>query len=350
MDHAFWINKCFELARRGFGHTAPNPMVGCVLVRNNNCIAEGFHQKFGAPHAEVVALTQIPASENLADCILYVNLEPCSHYGKTPPCANLIIQRGIKQVVISNSDPNPLVSGKGIQLLKDAGINVVTGVLEEEGAELNKRFFTFHMKHRPYIILKWAQTSDDFVSKLPVPELRSENIISGADSLKLLHQWRSEEQAILVGTKTVMKDNPQLTVRLVDGKNPVRVVFDREGVLGFDAEVFNSESRTFLFTARARDFPDHVKVFLVKFDSDFLTQVMEVLYHEEIQSVIVEGGVKTLNAFIKQNLWDEVRIIISPRKFLNGLKAPVFSLEGSLPVRSGEDTIYFKRNKLVNVH
>jgi diaminohydroxyphosphoribosylaminopyrimidine deaminase/5-amino-6-(5-phosphoribosylamino)uracil reductase len=302
------IQRTFDLAMLGVGDVSPNPRVGCVIVKDGEIIGEGWHKKFGEAHAEVNAVASVPDKSLLRGSTAYVNLEPCSHFGKTPPCSDMLIQYGLKKVVISNVDTNPIVAGTGIKKMKEAGIEVVTGVLEKEGRELNKRFFCYHEKMRPFIILKWAQTSDAFMAHSNFDS----RWISNEISRQLVHKWRSEEDAVLVGTKTAAHDNPNLTVRDWSGRNPIRLVIDRFLRLSDNLNLFNKAVPTVCFN---------------------------VLKHEErpnLKLVRLEGGSQTLSFFIDSGLWDEARIFISPRSFYKGIKAPSF--QGDLLFREQVST------------
>jgi diaminohydroxyphosphoribosylaminopyrimidine deaminase / 5-amino-6-(5-phosphoribosylamino)uracil reductase len=356
-NHKHFLEKCLALAEKGIGYVAPNPMVGCVVVYNGEIIGEGYHEEFGKPHAEVNAINDVKKKfpdykERLKNSTLYVNLEPCSHYGKTPPCADLIVENQIKEVVIGCLDPNPMVAGRGIAKLRDAGINVVTGVLEDESRKLNKRFITFHEKERPYIILKWAQTSDGFISRLPVPEKREENLVSGEDAHWLSHIWRSHEQAIMVGTNTVKADDPALTVRHVEGKNPTKIILDRRLELGghkvFDSSsgskliIFTEEIYQADYTGPRKDHVDYKGVLeyvKVPFEHRLLPSIMKQLHKRNISSVLVEGGAKLLQSFLNENLFDEIRIFTSPKKFGKGVRAPLLALDPSEEMNIGEDLL-----------
>ncbi len=343
MNHSIYMQKALELARSGWPAVAPNPMVGCVIVKDDKIIAEGYHQKYGGPHAEVNAINFLSADTDLSDCVLYVNLEPCCHFGKTPPCCGLIVAKRFKKVVIANLDPNPLVAGKGLEKIKQAGIQVEMGVLEKEGRELNKRFFTFHEKKRPYIILKWAQTDDGFIGKIPFVS-KEDNWISGNKSKVLVHQWRSEEQAVMVGANTVIKDNPELTTRLVKGNNPLRIVLDNELKLPPDSNVFSNDAETFVFNSLKTDSRDNLHYFKIRFSENILPQILELLHKKNISSVIIEGGAQLLQSFIDDNLWDEARVLVNPnKKFGKGVKAPEMKL--TVPSqKSGEDLLYVIKN------
>lgn len=338
-----YIKRCFELAQKGFGKAAPNPLVGCIITRGNSVVAEGYHEEYGKAHAEVNAINALSNDFDFRDCTLYVNLEPCSHHGKTPPCTDLIISKKFKKVVICNTDTNPLVGGKGIEKLKKAGIEVETGVLEKEGRELNKRFFTFHEKKRPYIILKWAQTNDGFISKIGADE--DESWISSEESKKLVHLWRAQEQAIMVGTNTATNDNPELTVRLVKGKNPVRVVIDKDLKLNPDSKIFNNAAETFVFTEKDSPVSGDTTYFRIDFSKNILPQVLNKLAESNISSLIVEGGTTLLQSFIKENLWDEARVFVNPAKnFGIGIKAPHFDLSKAHQQKSGTDNLFQIKN------
>jgi diaminohydroxyphosphoribosylaminopyrimidine deaminase/5-amino-6-(5-phosphoribosylamino)uracil reductase len=317
------IQRTFDLAAMGVGAVSPNPRVGCVIVKDGEVIGEGWHKKFGEAHAEVNAIASVADKDQLAGCTAYVSLEPCSHFGKTPPCSDLLIQHGVRKVVISNLDTNPLVAGEGLKKLKEAGIEVITGVLEKEGRDLNKRFFTYHEKQRPYIILKWAQTSDGFIAHSNYES----KWISNEFSRQLVHKWRSEEDAILVGTKTAAHDNPNLTVREWSGRNPVRLVIDRFLRLSDNLNLFDKSVPTVCFNLLKHE--EHANLKLVRLDEQhFIPQLLTWLHNEKIQSLIVEGGSQTLSFFIESGLWDEARVFSSPRSFHKGIKSP--SLQGDL--------------------
>ena len=317
--------RCFELAQKGLGYVAPNPLVGSVLVNNGNIIGEGFHAEYGLDHAEVNAIRDAEKkySEIVSTSELYVSLEPCSHFGKTPPCSDFIISKGIKKVYISNTDSNILVAGKGISKLRSAGIEVVENLLSDEGRKTNKRFFSFHEKKRPFIILKWAQTSDGFIGPISKEKIQ----ISGNQSHELVHKWRSEEQAILVGKETAITDNPQLNVRLWEGKNPIRVVIDSKLLLPEDLNLFNQNITTIIFNSIKDQIENNISFVKLNFKSSILNQLLSYLYSINIQSIIIEGGTITLQKFIDENLWDEARIFTSPRKINYGIKAPVLSIK-----------------------
>lgn len=310
--HEPFIRRCFQLAKLGKGAVAPNPFVGAVIVHKGKVIGEGFHRKYGNAHAEVNAIQSVANKSLLSESTVYVNLEPCSFTGNTPPCADLLIEHKVKKVVISNVDPHEKVAGSGIARLQQAGIEVVSGILSEEGAELNKRFFTFHQQKRPYIILKWAQSQDGYLDlRRPTGE-KGINWVSTKEAKLLTHRWRAEESAILVGRKTVEIDNPALTVREVSGINPLRVVLDPKDALGRAHQVFDDSARTIVYTHGQESQKEHAVTIL---NENYLQGVLDHLYRENKLSVIIEGGAHTLNQFISSQLWDEARIIVGPRYF-----------------------------------
>ncbi|MCL2416575.1 MAG: bifunctional diaminohydroxyphosphoribosylaminopyrimidine deaminase/5-amino-6-(5-phosphoribosylamino)uracil reductase RibD [Bacteroidales bacterium] len=296
--HQTHIQRCFQLAEIGLGQVAPNPLVGCVIVYGGKIISEGFHQKYGENHAERNAILHVKDENLLKKSTLYVNLEPCSHFGKTPPCADFIIEKGMPKVVISNLDSNPEVAGKGIERLRNAGTEVITGILENEGRFLNRRFFTFIEEKRPYIILKWAESLDGFIYN------ETERWITNEAMRNLVHKWRSEESAIMVGTNTVLTDNPQLNVRAYFGKNPLRITIDENRKLPKDLHFFDNSQPAKIY------------------ETTDLSEILSDLYLQNIQSIIVEGGAKLLQSFIEKNLWDEARILTGNKQLSSGLKAP----------------------------
>jgi len=333
------MKRALELASKGLGQVAPNPMVGCVIVRNNQIIAEGYHEQYGSAHAEPNAIKQVN-DELLKQSTLYVTLEPCSHFGKTPPCADLIISKAIKKVVVGNLDTNPLVSGKGIQKLKDAGIEVEYGVLDKECRTLNKRFFTFHEKKRPYVILKWAQTQDGFISRWPLPQEKEDNWITGKESKELVHQWRAQEQAILIGYNTLINDNPLLTTRLASGKNPTRLVLSRTIKLPTDLNVFNQDAKTIVFNPLKDEAKNNIE--FVKIDwNKKVQEVLDYCFKNNISSIMVEGGTNTIYNFMNNNAWDEAQVFVNPtKKFEHGISAPEINLNNITPINVGNDLLY----------
>lgn len=336
-----YMRSCFELAVLGLGKVQPNPMVAAVIVHNNRIIGEGYHQEYGKAHAEVNAIQQVldtypNASNLLKESTLYVNLEPCAHFGKTPPCADLIIKQGIPKVVISNIDPFGSVNGKGVERLKNAGVEVKTDVLKEEGYALNKRFFTYHTLQRPYVILKWAESKDGYIS---IAENTRSNI-SGAEAKKMNHKWRSEEQAILVGTKTVLVDNPILTVREWVGRNPVRVIIDKDLKLTKDYHIFNADSKTIIFNNHKTELDGNVQYVQIDFYGLVPQFILFQLYLMEIQSLIIEGGAYTINEFMQFGLWDEARVFKSKELLQTGVKAPISEGRLNSVTDLGDDELF----------
>lgn len=317
------MKRCLALAEKALGNTYPNPLVGAVIVHQDKIIGEGWHQKAGEPHAEVNAINQVRDKTVLTKSTLYVNLEPCSHFGKTPPCADLIIRFGIKQVVIASRDPNPQVAGKGILKLKEAGVEVLETVLQKEAEFLNRRFYTFHQQKRPYIIMKWAQTADGFIA----PSTKKTNRpfwISNALSKQKVHQWRSEEASILVGVQTVVMDNPILNTREWPGNNPLRLILDPSNRIPNDATVLQDELTTVVLNQEKSErlLKNNKEYHTMK---DFnLDALMEFCYKRNLLSLFVEGGQKTLTHFIEKELWDEARVFTSQEKLTTGLKSPDF--------------------------
>ncbi|HET6991096.1 MAG TPA: bifunctional diaminohydroxyphosphoribosylaminopyrimidine deaminase/5-amino-6-(5-phosphoribosylamino)uracil reductase RibD [Bacteroidia bacterium] len=335
----YFMQRCLDLARRGAGKVAPNPMVGCVIVCDGIIIGEGWHEQFGGPHAEVNAIRSVNDQRLLQQSTLYVSLEPCNHHGKTPPCTELIIEKQIPYVVVACLDINPQVKGKGIQNLIMNGIDVKVGVLEKEAQELNKRFFTSVSKHRPYIILKWAQSEDGFIDH-DRDEKDERAIISSPESHLLVHQWRSDEAAILVGTNTVICDDPQLTVRLIDGRNPVRMTFDRLKRIPSAAKILDGTAPTIIFTEGAHYYTDRAEYIAIDFSNNPLAQVMHILHERKLESVLVEGGAALINKFLEQNLWDEARVFVATKKIGSGVKAPVIKTDFTAEEKVGIDKLY----------
>lgn len=335
------MQRALELARLGFGSVSPNPMVGCVIVHEGRIIGEGFHQNYGGPHAEVLAINSVKDREQLKQATVYVSLEPCAHYGKTPPCAELLIEHKVKKVIISNIDPNPLVAGKGIGLLKNAGIEVDIGLLEEDGRDLNKRFFKYMQEKSPYILLKWAQTADGFIAR----ENYDSKWISNEFSRKLVHKWRAEEDSILIGKNTALHDNPTLNVRDWEGKNPLRIVIDHELALDRNLNIFNKELPTVCYNTKTSSKEENLEFVQLSAPS-FLQEMMTDLHRRKIQSVMVEGGASTIQSFIDGGLWDEARVFEAPVCFGAGIKAPQLSravFDGKEMIQ-GDTLTYFKRN------
>ena len=352
MNYEKYIARCVEIARRGEYFVAPNPMVGAVLVYNGEgreakgerIIAEGWHEKYGEGHAEVncfkAAESRNPGIPEYRNCTLFVSLEPCSHYGKTPPCAKLIIEKEVGRVVVGMLDPNPLVAGKGVQMLRDAGIEVVVGVLEKECRELNKRFLCLHEKHRPYVILKWAQTGDGFLDRKRVQStdrftdrVQTEHLngalaISTPEPKKLVHKMRAENMAIMVGTNTVLLDNPRLLNTHWEGRNPIRVTLDRKGVIPPDAKIFSDESETIVYRDRT-DWP----------------YILSDLASRNIHSILVEGGTTLLNHILETGVWDEIHVEVAPELTIgDGVPAPKIDLPERFEVVEGH-RLYEVRSK-----
>lgn len=348
--HEKYIKRCIQLAQNGLGTTYPNPMVGSVLVYKDKIIGEGWHHIAGEPHAEVMAIRSVQNQDLLKKATIYVSLEPCSHYGKTPPCSDLIIASGIKKVIIGTIDPFAKVAGKGIKKLMDAGCEVILGVLDKECQALNKRFFSFHKKHRPYIILKWAQTRDGFIA----PETRDSRKpvwITGALSKQLVHKWRSEEQGILIGTNTAVEDDPKLNTRLWEGPHPTRIIIDKNLRTPMQSHVYDKSVKTIFICEKSpsenlnANRKEQQLIFAeIDFEAEIASQICEVLYRHEIQSVIIEGGTRTLQTFIQAGLWDEARIFTGNIDFKSGVKAP--ELQGNFKEqrKTGDDTLMIYSN------
>lgn len=323
---AIFMQRFLDLALLGMGDVAPNPMVGCVIVHNGKIIGEGYHQKYGQPHAEVNAIRSVQNPELLAQSTLYVSLEPCAHFGKTPPCSDLIIESRIQHVVIGTVDPFAQVAGKGIERMQKAGIDVELGVLETGCRDLNRRFFTFHEKKRPYVLLKWAQTLDGFIDT-DRTETQHPTWITNALSKRLVHKQRSEESAILIGTNTAKYDNPALTVREWVGNQPVRLVIDRTGRLDPDLQIFDGKAPTWVFTEIEKQDSENLKFVTLDFNQNILPQMLTSLYQHEILSVIVEGGGELLNSFLELGIWDEAFVYTGNQFFGRGVPAPHISGE-----------------------
>ncbi|MCX2719367.1 bifunctional diaminohydroxyphosphoribosylaminopyrimidine deaminase/5-amino-6-(5-phosphoribosylamino)uracil reductase RibD [Lentiprolixibacter aurantiacus] len=324
--HEKYMARCIEIAKNAMGSALPNPMVGAVIVHKDSIIGEGFTNAFGGPHAEVNAINSVRDKALLAESTLYVTLEPCSHHGKTPPCTDLIIKHGIPTVVIGTKDPHEKVAGVGFKLLKKSGCKVVMGILEEDCRLHHCRFLTYHEKKRPYVILKWAESADGYLA--PAQDLRDSDPqpywISSNASRQLVHKWRSEEQAVLVGTNTALKDNPSLTTRNWKGKNPLRVLLDRKLRVPEHYRILKGDTLTLILTQMDSPWDNHPGNQYIKIPkNEFHAKgILEVLWKQGIASVIVEGGRKVLDLFLDENLWDEARIFRGPVTFGNGLKAP----------------------------
>lgn len=318
-----YMGRALQLAQYGIGAVSPNPLVGCVIVHNDKIIGEGWHRKFGEAHAEVNAVASVENHDLFQEATAYVTLEPCSHFGKTPPCSDLLIDKGFKKVVVGCQDPNPKVAGKGIQKLIDAGIEVVTGVLEKECISINRRFFTSISEKRPYIILKWAQTSDGYIAR----EDFSSKWISNPLSRQIVHKMRAEEDAILIGKNTALYDNPKLDVRDWIGKDPLRIIVDRNLKLPRNLNVFKDGKPTIYYNT-LEEKKSGETIFVKLYGYDFLKQLFEDLHQKGIQSVLVEGGATILNEVIRQGLWDEAFVFTGSQKFGQGISAPL--IEGNI--------------------
>ena len=342
-----YMNRCLELAKLGAGNVSPNPMVGCVIVHNNSIIGEGYHEKYGESHAEVNAINAVKNAGLLSESTLYVSLEPCAHYGLTPPCSDLIVANKIPHVVIGTIDSFAKVAGKGIEKMRKAGINVKVGVLEKECREINKRFFTFHEKKRPYVFLKWAETIDGFIDfDRSENEYGEPTWITGEKALVRVHKMRAEEDSILVGTNTVLKDNPSLTVRHCDGQNPVRLVIDNHLRLPMNLHIYDNTVKTIIFNSLKNDEVGNIEFVKIDFDKRMIQHILKDLYQRNIQSVIVEGGKQTLDSFIYQNLWDEAFRFIGNKKFINGIKAPTISCAIVYSEKFDSDQLIVYKNKI----
>jgi diaminohydroxyphosphoribosylaminopyrimidine deaminase/5-amino-6-(5-phosphoribosylamino)uracil reductase len=357
------MRRCVQLAKNGLGSTYPNPLVGSVLVYKDLIIGEGWHYKTGQPHAEVHAITNAQTNVNAAKIIeqealssikellskatIYVSLEPCSHVGKTPPCADLIIVSGIKNVVIGSMDPNPKVAGKGIQKLKDAGCSITQDILKTECTELNKRFFTFQNKKRPYIFLKWAQTEDDFIA--PIVRNKREPVwITNEFSRQQVHQLRTEEQGIVIGTTTALKDNPSLTSRVWHGSSPTRIIIDRTLKIPTTSAIYNDQASTIIITETVAHIKTKPNITLetISFQKNIAVEICKVAFKYKLQSLIIEGGTKTIQSFINENLWDEAHVYIGKNSFIDGIKAPILKKMSPTKKRIKNDSLCIYKNKI----
>ena len=322
------MTRCLYLAKKGLGKTYPNPMVGCVIVSDHQIIGEGWHQKAGEAHAEVNAIDSVPDKTKLKDSTLYVSLEPCSHFGKTPPCSDLIIKHQIPKVVIATPDNFDQVNGKGIQKLKDAGCQIELNICKEAAQNINRRFFTFNQKKRPYIVLKWAQTADRFIA--PNDQQTGKRIkISDEFSHQITHRWRTEEQAILIGKNTALQDEPSLTARKWKGNSPIKLVIDRKLEIPTDSPMFQDDIDCYVFTEKDNQQKNHpANLCQVDFKKAIIPQILNSCYSLKIQSILVEGGAQTLQSFIDEQIWDEARIFTSNHKLKDGISAP--EIKGSV--------------------
>jgi len=341
------MKRCLQLAKNGLGKTYPNPLVGSVIVYKDKIIGEGWHQKAGEAHAEVNAIQSVKDASLLKKATLFVNLEPCSHYGKTPPCSDLIIQKGIRKVVVGTLDPNPQVAGRGISRMIQAGIEVHVGCLEDECNEINKRFFTYFKKKRPYIILKWAQTKDGYIAPKQ-QDFGKPFWITNLDSKQLVHKWRAEEQSILVGKNTAIKDNPKLNTRLWEGKNPVRVLIDSKLETMQQPEklhLLDGSIKTLIFCGKTSENRENLIFERIDFNHRVPEQILDILYRHKLQSLIIEGGKRTLQEFIDSGLWDEARVFTGTGYLKFGIEAPALN---AVPIKStfiGQDTLNLYKNE-----
>ena len=336
-----YMRRVMELAKLGSGNVSSNPMVGCVIVKDGEIIGEGYHERFGQSHAEVNAINAVQDKSKLEGATLYVNLEPCSHYGKTPPCSNLIIEHKIARVVFATIDPNPLVANAGFEFLMSNGIEVIQGVLEEEGRELNCRFLTFMEKKRPYIILKWAETADGFIAK----ENFDSKWISNDVSRRLVHKWRSEEDVVLIGTNTALYDNPRLNVRDWSGRNPVRAFIDKQLQVPAGAHLLDGTQETICYNYVEQDVRNLVEYVKVDPIDDMIDVIVNDMYVRKHLSMLVEGGTQLLNAFMKKGLWDEIRIFRSSTEFGTGIESPVVRAKADSHEMILNDELIVYKNK-----
>lgn len=343
---SFFMQRCIQLARLGKGTTAPNPLVGAVIVYNDRIIGEGFHQKYGEAHAEVNAINSVKDRSLLSKSSIYVNLEPCSHYGKTPPCADLIIHHQFKRVIIGMQDPFAKVNGLGIKKIKDAGIEVNVGVLQKECEELNKEFIIFHEKKRPYILLKWAETEDGFIDLIRKKGSEQKiNWITNETCRALVHKWRSHLSGILIGTETALSDNPKLNVRLWTGNSPLRIVMDNHLRLPNSLNVFDNSVKTLIFNSLKNNLKENTEYVKLSFNKNILPNMLKELYERKINSIMVEGGKKTLESFIEANLYDELQIFVGNKIFKRGVKAPEIIKKDLSVINFGNSKLYFDNRK-----
>ncbi|MDR1646052.1 MAG: bifunctional diaminohydroxyphosphoribosylaminopyrimidine deaminase/5-amino-6-(5-phosphoribosylamino)uracil reductase RibD [Tannerellaceae bacterium] len=317
-----YMARCIALAKHGGGKVNPNPLVGAVIVHKGRIVGEGFHRKYGEAHAEVNAVASVENPACLPESTLYVNLEPCSHHGKTPPCTELIIRNRIPRVVVACTDPYPEVAGRGIRRLREAGVEVITGVLEKEASELNRVFITSHTLRRPYIYLKWAQSIDGFIDRIRTDASIPPVLFSSPLMLQQVHKKRSEVMAIMVGTHTALLDNPSLTVRRWSGNSPIRIVLDRNLSIPSHYHLMDGTTPTLVFTTVERTSDNNVTYIPIDFSRNVLQQVLDHLYACRITSLLVEGGARLLTHFLQEKLWDEIQVETSPIRLVEGVKAP----------------------------
>ncbi|MBT6438254.1 MAG: bifunctional diaminohydroxyphosphoribosylaminopyrimidine deaminase/5-amino-6-(5-phosphoribosylamino)uracil reductase RibD [Flavobacteriales bacterium] len=338
-----YMQRCIDISKNGLRNAMPNPSVGAVIVHDGKIIGEGYTSPYGGNHAEVNAINSVNNKNLLPQSTIYVSLEPCSHIGKTPPCTELIAKHKLKAVVIGCTDSNSLVCGNGIKKLKDTGCKVITGVLEKECKESNKRFFTFQEKKRPYVILKWAQSADGFIDKTRISSKIPSTKITSQTANTLVHKWRSEEMAIMVGTNTILLDNPTLTVRYLNGKNPIRVVIDREYKLPKSSNIFNNSSPTICYTSTISHKENDIEWVRINF-TNALEEILKDLHQRNILSLFVEGGRQVLQSFIDANLWDESRVFTSDLEIESGVKAPEINIIPLKMPQIGVDKLALYRN------
>ena len=342
-----FMHRCLQLARKGEGLARPNPMVGAVIVHNGQVIGEGYHRQFAKAHAEVNAVLSVKDQALLSSSTLYVSLEPCAHHGKTPPCAELVIEKKIPKVVIAVSDPNPKVSEKGIEKMQKAGIEVTIGVLQKEAEELTRAFFVNQLYNRPYVILKWAQSADGFIDHRRSTAEEAPAQISNELTHSIVHKFRTHVQGIMVGTDTALLDNPKLTARKWFGNNPTRIVIDREAKIPSNAAIFNDDAAVIVFTqsgypVRKRN----VKAIVIDFNKDTNRQILKHLYTEKIYSLLIEGGARLLSTFIEKDLWDEAYIEIAEKKLISGVRAPGISMDNAITKKYLDSTQHHLKNKI----
>jgi len=343
--HEYYMARCLEIAKSGLPAAMPNPSVGAVLVHNDTIIGEGFTSAYGGAHGEVNAFASVKNKALIKDATLYVSLEPCSHYGKTPPCCDLVIVNQVKTVVIGMIDPYAAVAGNGIKRLQEAGVKVIVGVLEKECWEINKRFFTYHEKKRPYVILKWAETTNGFIA--PLSKANKEPVwITNKFTRQWVHKLRSQEQAILVGTKTILEDNPKLNTRDYEGKSPVRIILDQHLKIDSTYAVLDNSVKTIIINATLTKQDNNTYWETINFNESIVTQILDVLYKHKLQSVIIEGGSQTLQTFIDSNLWDEAFVTKGEISFNSGLKAPIIKKNGEKEFDIKNDRITLYKNSI----
>jgi len=341
-----YMQRCLTLAIKGKTKVKPNPMVGCVIVHKGKIIGESYHKEYGKAHAEVNAINSVNDHSLLMESTLYVNLEPCAHHGKTPPCSDLIVEKKLKRVVVGCKDSFAKVAGKGIEKMQKAGIEVTVGILEDESLELNKAFFTFHQKKRPYIILKWAQTLDGYIDVKRKPsDPIGVNWITDTNLKMIVHKWRSEEDAILVGAGTAINDNPELNTREWFGENPLRILLSEYNKINFSSKLLDDSIKTLVFTDKDIQDKKNTHFFNINFKENTLNHLLDILYNKEIQTIIIEGGQNALQSFIDNNLWDEARVLIGNKTFGEGLKAPIFNKKHNEIFIYSDDKILFYYNK-----